>query len=399
MSKLENITILIEELEILINIFKKSPNREYSNAYILNRTETVNNNYNKFVDIYETLDSKINAKILLSSKEKYNLRYKEVNDLIKKHSRVNLIQETNIETIVDKMASFDILHTVKLIPEFNGESAQLNNFLSLIEYLHNTLKNDDKPKLVEFILKTKLSEKARKKIANNIKIETLDDLKTSFMKTFKTIRSALLVQSELMNSTQGNNTLTRYIDRIQNLNYELSNLQMTDKGQAEKEVIVMMNEQMAMNVFKKGLKEPMRSMVVSARVETLQSAIDLANEAEATQFSADVYNYKTSSYRMRNDNNRGRYQNNRGHNLGIKYNNYTRDNFNQRKNNNYYHNNNSNTRNTQRGNNQRNNNNFRGNNSVNRGNYARNNNQNNRRSVNHISGNEGAVSENHHSRD
>ena len=33
----------------------------------------------------------------------------------------------------------------------------------------------------------------------------------------------------------------------------------------------------------------------------------------------------------------------------------------------------------------------------NRGNNTSNNNQNNRRSVNHISGNEGAVSENHHS--
>ena len=391
MNKLEDITNLTTELETVIIIFKKNPNRQYNKPYILNKLELIRQNYEKYLVVYEYLKDSIKSELLKSFEARYLAKYIELKDILNKHSETALDLTINTNNIKEdnnlvKMASFDIMHTVKLVPEFNGESSQLTNFLNLVEYVNDTLKDDDKKKLIEFVIKTKLSEKARKKIASNIKIEDFEQLRNIFEKTFKSNRSALVVQTELMSTTQGKNTLTSYINKVQNLTFELSNLQMAHRSQLEKDVITVMNEQMASNIFKKGLSEPIRSVVLSARVETLQNAIDIACEAEASKFDANVYNYRASSYQRNvNSNGRGysantRYNNNRGHRGNN--NNYNRGNNN--RDTRGYSNNYSGNRGYTRGNN---------NNYNNRGDNRR------RRTVNHISGNEIVVSESHHSRD
>ena len=416
MYSLEDIEKLTKEIESIILVFKKNPNREFSEAYLESKIATVDANNKKFSIIEKHLKNKIKKEILEYYLEKYLDKYNALKEILDKFitTELNLSstssiyedfeidnngsEDRKIEEIRN-MASFDIMHTVKLIPEYNGEANQLTNFINLVEYLHNTLKDEEKPKLIEFITKTKLSEKTRKKIPNNIKIETLEELKNIFQKTFKTNRSELVVQSELMSATQGNNTLTNYIDKIQNLTFELSNLQMNGKSKLESEVISVMNERMAMNIFKQGIHNSIKTVVLSARVESLQDAINLATEAEASKYTANIYNYKTSSYRQ-NNNKRGQNYN-RARNFTSKYhNNNDRRNNNRRTN----INNNDNYNKNNNGFNNRNNYNNRANYNTNnnRNNYksnnSRNNNSNNRRNVNHISGNEMMVPEDHHSR-
>ena len=106
------------------------------------------------------------------------------------------------------MASFGILDASKIIPEFNGDLGQINNFLGIIEYYAETLKNNTEvSKLIKFALATKLTDKVRNKLISEKIINSPEIFKNTFRKIFSLMKSLSYVHADLAKQTQGNSSV------------------------------------------------------------------------------------------------------------------------------------------------------------------------------------------------
>lgn len=76
--------------------------------------------------------------------------------------RIKLLLKHKVDEVKTKMSKFDLVTASKLIPEFQGDYLEVNNYLGLIEFYHDTLENEQqKQLLIKFVLATKLSEKVK----------------------------------------------------------------------------------------------------------------------------------------------------------------------------------------------------------------------------------------------
>lgn len=121
------------------------------------------------------------------------------------------------------MAKFDILTAGKLLPEFNGDPKTLSNFLGLVKFYSNTLTSEeDKTKLVEFVLETRLADKVRNSILTETKPKKLDDLEKTLVKIYKPTKNPLIIHNELARSYQGNLSVSAFAERIEALTAQLN---------------------------------------------------------------------------------------------------------------------------------------------------------------------------------
>lgn len=385
MSEINELKEFIDTLNKIRENFKKNKNRRYSKEYIKQKLIIINKNRTLFATKFKSLITKIDNKTLETFKSKYITIFNEIEEFLTSQENKESDEEFTdasddiIEINKTEMADFKILEANKLLPEFDGNLTKLTNFLNLTEYIYETLKDEEKTKLINFIINTKLSDTARNKIAVETKPKTYIEFKNLFTKTFKSNRTPLNIQTELINLKQTNLNITTYASTIEKLTFELNNALTLNKDANTKKITNEINDQLALNIFKKGLNEPIKSIIFAAKPASLQDAIQLASEANASQPPSQVFNYRSNTRYDYNNNrgrnnitNRNRYGNN-FNNTG-RYNSYNRNtNYTRGNNNNNYSNKFNNTR---------------GNNS-----------NNNRQYVRSMTGNEVAVSDTHRSRD
>jgi Retrotransposon gag protein len=211
--------------------------------------------------------------------------------------------------MLEIMASFDLEKASKIIPEFAGDYRSINNFVNLIEFYHDTLKEQDKPKLVKFILLTKFSSKAQNKIGSTTDISTFNELKLTLLKTFKSPKNSLMIHSELVRTKQNGQSLGQYIEKIETLIAELNSLQINELGVGSKDVIMKLNDQIALNTFKQGLNDRIRPTIFAAQPKTFNDAKSLASEVETPQDTSTILHFNSRNYRQNNIRSRNNYQN------------------------------------------------------------------------------------------
>lgn len=292
---MENCAKLIEEVRKILATFIKNPARVYSAKNILNKSTKLKEIYiefNKSLEILKTsksipkeniddLHSKFNdiyckTKSILDkkSREIYNesIKNQEDSDI---DSDSSSITENNI-----KMAKFDLVTAIKILPEFSGETKDLDNFLKITEIYEKSLKSEEKENLIEFIWHARLTQKARNKLATTSAPKTFAELKQKLQGVFKTSDTPQRIHTQLSHIKQHNLRVKDYADKILALVENLNNLQITELGESNREIIKQLNDGIALNTFQNGLKEPLKTTILAARCKTLTEAISLAEQTE-----------------------------------------------------------------------------------------------------------------------
>ncbi|XP_017472935.1 PREDICTED: uncharacterized protein LOC108363917 [Rhagoletis zephyria] len=187
--------------KILANL-KKSPNRTYTDEYI-----------------DKTLKDLLNVRQkIVKKEEEYEF------DLLL--GRIKLLLKHKVDEVKTKMSKFDLVTASKLIPEFQGDYLEVNNYLGLIEFYHDTLENEQqKQLLIKFVLATKLSEKVKNKILTEAKPTTFEDFKKLLKQTYKSYKTTSNIHSELSQTNQRGLNVNTFGSKIENLLASLNELQ------------------------------------------------------------------------------------------------------------------------------------------------------------------------------
>lgn len=285
---------------------------------------------------------KLNA--LLSEFENVKSRFKlDVISDIQTYVSATETLITDIQTVLaqrlDKgitMAeSFDLRTAATLIPSMNGSEDTTKQLIDSIKLYAEMLKPEHQVFLINYVLKTRLSEEAKVRLAKNY--NSVDMLVEDIQSNFITKKSATVLSSQLHHSQQLHKSVDEYGKEIEKL---LSELTLAQAGSDENllKLLRPVNETLAINSFCNGLKNnELRTILKARNCTTIKEAISIAKDEESTRVVKNVvYFNKTSS---------NNYHAFRG-NSRPKYNKSS--NFNSRSNSNNYNNNSNNFSNARR---------------------------------------------------
>lgn len=351
---------MTEELKIVENFLKnlkKTPSRTYTTQYIQEKL------------IYlDTLKTDFLAKQLDQTEiDKFHNIFKATTDILQDTNKLTT-QNTYAQEL--KMSNFNIESANKIIPTFTGHFNELTSFLTCAQLINDTLTETGKSTLITFIYNVKLDNKVRTLLSAEPIPKNFEELKSMLTRNFKCKKTIPMLYTELGNLTQ-RNTVTSFRDKILELTALLNDIQITQRGEEQRNAIIQSNNEFALTIFKNGLSEKLKMVICAAQPTTFLQATQIALDFELS------CNNQHNILPINNNNS----NNSRNFNSNHRNNNYrNNNNQNSRYNNNFNRRNNNNTNNQDsRNNNCNNKNNSNRNYSYqNNGNYN-NNNYNNRR--------------------
>lgn len=180
----------------------------------------------------------------------------------------------------------------KIIPSFNGKMLDYQKFNLAGNLVWTSLTSKDEKHKFMQLIKLKLDGQAfevvRYKDFNDFEQLSLA-LETQFCKK----RSAGTVSSELVRISQGRfESAQSFANKIENLMFELNEICISKQGRESATVIQALNEEMALNSFQNGLKEPLRTIIKAHHFEKLSNAIAQAVEEELSHKPSTNYHSK-----------------------------------------------------------------------------------------------------------
>lgn len=288
------------------------------------------------------------------------------------------------------MAAFSLETASKALPLFTGNHAELESFLITGELINKTLSDTAKTDFLQYVYHAKLTSNVRTAIGTYTKPENFETLKKLLSNRYKSTKTIPELQSKLSTVYQGKLSVNSYREKIVDIIDNLNKLEIEELGnevtEAEKNVIVRLNNKLALESFKKGINDNLKTTIFAARPKSIQEAVELALELENEQKSSN--NTIMRIQRQQRNNNYNRQINNprniNGNTNRNHFNNYDNNNSSNRNNNrNNTYNNNSNRNNNYN----RNNDYHRDGRSNNNNNYSRRNQNNANRNTNNINNN------------
>lgn len=225
--------------------------------------------------------------------------------------------------VSDKMESFSLKTAVALLPVMNDTENVTKQLISAIELYSSMLNDKSKPILINFILKTRLSENAKLRLNQNYPTVQLlvDDMKKYLISK----KSFTALQEQLMRCKQNQRDIEDYGKEIENLFVNLT-ISQADSDTKKYDVLKPLNEKMAIKRFATGLQNKHISTIISARnYDSLKDAIrDAADEHTSmcprdsimkltnNSLNTNSRNNASHSFRGRYFQHRGTYNNQRG---------------------------------------------------------------------------------------
>lgn len=193
------------------------------------------------------------------------------------------INQSRTEIKADlNMTTLNIDQMLKIIPEFNGSSKQLDKFIACCEIVYNPLTNKEDQKLFLNILKSKLGQKPFD-IIKYQNFESWKDLKTEFLLQFADTRPVEQLQVELVQLRQQRiESVREFASKIEQLLSDLNNACIAREGEDAAKHIKNLNSITALNTFQNGLRQQYQLIVKACRFTKLKDAISKAIEEEAS---------------------------------------------------------------------------------------------------------------------
>lgn len=333
---MEVIQKLLTNIEKIILNVKKNPKRIYSDKYVLNNLTILEDYYDRYKNAVHTLNDNSESKTL---KEQFLNSYNFLKDFLKTQQQIKLTQSigSDVSDFTEiEMAKFDLYQSMKIIPEFKNNSNDIDTFLGIIKLMNDSLDDTEKQKLIDFVWLLKLDSITRTKIGIDNKPKNYDNLELILNKVNPNKDNLQILHSELSNLTQNGLSLDSYITKIENLIQRLVKLSKNTIKDGDSKTIEKLNEELALNSFKRGLLEPLRTNVVSSKPQTFLEAVNTAKELDLLNKSSSSYNvnYMTQNIQNKKHNNKNGKNKERSNQNRSNYNNKYNNNkyFNKRKN-------------------------------------------------------------------
>ena len=193
------------------------------------------------------------------------------------------------------MSSLSLELALKIIPEFDGNSKNLEKFLKNSELAHSKVKDEDKVLLFELI-KTKLVGKAYESIRYR-EIDTFANLKKYLKASCSDSKTTAHLQLELNSCRQKiNEEVKIYANRLENILCQLTIASCADKDKPTSKAISELIKTQAKQVFQKGLSGPLKFLIKAKNDATLEECIQSALSEEISMKSdRESRKYFTSS--------------------------------------------------------------------------------------------------------
>lgn len=286
-------------------LIKIGPDRRKGNIVVVKLGEADNlvKEYNLFLEYYSKTKSTINkneCSIIHELCTNFDELYEQILDLCSQKP-ISLINMTNT-------CKFDLKTALNLLPVCSNDEASIKQLIDGIEYYTSELDENSQGKLLNFVLKTRLSQAAKLKLSPsyaNIN-ELITDLKAQLLPK----KSASAIQRKLQNLRQNDLSIDEFGKQITELFVDLTTSQ-SDGSDASFKVLKPINEKQAIKCFADGLRIRRIGTIISARnftslKDAVQAAID--EDISTPSTSSDIL---TMNSRGRTSNNwpqrRGRF--------------------------------------------------------------------------------------------
>ncbi|KAI4456593.1 hypothetical protein MML48_8g00003462 [Holotrichia oblita] len=182
------------------------------------------------------------------------------------------------------MESFSLKTAGSLLPSMDGNEDTTKKLVDSILFYESLLKNDDKKHLVNYVLKTRLSENA--KIRLKKEYDSIKDLVKDIQDNFISKKSATTLFNQLHQARQHEKSISQFGNEIDQL---LSDLTLAQAGNDQTLLTTLrpVNEKIAINSFCNGVKNhEMRTILKARNVGSLKDAIAVALDEERNKPSS-----------------------------------------------------------------------------------------------------------------
>lgn len=221
----------------------------------------------------------------------------------------DLCAESKVVIKLDEMETFNLKTAVSLLPIMNDKENVTKQLISAIELYESMLKEESKTSLVQFVLKTRLSESATLRLSQ--KYDTVKLLVDDMRKHLLTKTSFTALQQKLLGCTQNQKSIEDFGKEIEELFVGLT-VSQADGDSSKYEILKPLNEKSAIRRFASGLRNSQLSTVITARnYESLKDAIRGAKDEQmSTTTSEGIMKFQrgksfNNSYSYKGRGNRG----------------------------------------------------------------------------------------------
>lgn len=237
--------------------------------------------YAEYLKCSDTIDEQIDSEEIKGSDI---IQIKEI--CIRINTTYTQIQEfcSKILSENTKMAEkFDLKTAVALLPIIDNSEKSVKQLISAIDMYSSMLQNDGKLTLINFVLKTRLSESAKLRLSSNY--DSVSGLISDMKKHLLVQKSSTALQQRLSRATQNQKNIEDYGKEIENLFVDLT-VSQAEGDTAKYEILKSINEKQAIKRFSDGLRNGHLSTIISARnYTTLKDAIRAAKDEEMSSGS------------------------------------------------------------------------------------------------------------------
>lgn len=286
-KELEN--IYTELRKIRTYLIKIGPKRRLESKVCSIKLEESTNLFYSFKKTCKVIEDSIkglkNEELILINEYRYKIEelFVEIKELCEKESSYNSSDFESLsedEEKIVKMAKFDLKIALNLLPVMTNDELSVKQLIDGIDYYSSILDSQSQEQLITFVLKSRLSQAAKLKLASNYDSvkELLHDMRVQLLP----IKSATAIQSKLHSFCQKQMTIDEYGKAITEMFVDLTIAQSEGKP-SNYQVLKPLNEKQAIKRFADGLRNRRLSTIIAARnFESLKDAVQAAVDEETS---------------------------------------------------------------------------------------------------------------------
>lgn len=281
--------------EIRKYLIKIGPERRKGNIVVvkLGEADKVVKDYNVFLNYFTNQKSLSKSECVII--QKLGIRFDNLYEQI-----LDLCSQAECSTTVKMSATtkFDLKVALSLLPVCSDNEASIKQLIDGVEYYKSELDEESQEKLLNFVLKSRLSQAAKLKLSSSY--DNIDnfiaDLKTQLLPK----KSASAIQRKLQNFRQNNLSIDDFGKQVTEMFVDLT-ISQSDGNDESFKILKPLNEKQAIKCFADGLRNRRLGTIVAARnFHSLKDAVQ-------TAIDEDVMSAPSTSNDIFNINHRGRY--------------------------------------------------------------------------------------------
>lgn len=314
--------------EIRVYLIKIGPSRR-TGPILQVKSNEANTIYETYTSSLENIDKDIKAGIIKSDCvpaiqkvcEKIVSLYYEILELCNLDLKNPSLEENQSESNT-AMSTFDLKTALNLLPNMTNEESVTKQLIDNIEYYDSILTQAGcKQNLINFVLKSRLSQAAKLKLSTQY--TSVTELITDMRSELLPQKAAPAIQSKLQNLRQNELSVSDFGKELTELFVDLTISQANGNKDCYK-ILKPLNEKYAIKRFADGLRNRRLSTIISARnYSSLKDAIQAAQEEEVStaSTSGEIFGmYRRNYYNPNNNrNSRSSYRGSRGNNRFSSY--------------------------------------------------------------------------------